>query len=252
MKIASMQPYVFPYLGYFQLIGAVNKLILYGRVKHRKQSWITRNYILDSGTGRPMLFVIPVDCVSSRASILDIRIKNEPDWRRKILKKIFLNYKRATHFDKVYPLLESIVHYRTEFLFQFNCHSIVGIAAYLKIPTPISVDEPYLDELENRLEERTKHFPDFDEKEYPTKTLRIIELCKREKADVYYNAIGGMDLYDKKHFERHGIQIGFLKSRPTIYKQYRNRFVPNLSIIDVMMFVEADEIKKMLSNYDII
>jgi hypothetical protein len=184
--------------------------------------------------------------------INETRIHNKFNWQRKLLRTIYVNYVKAPYFNDVYPLLENIINDQAEYLYDFNNHSIIEIAKYLNIQTPISTNEPYFDELEEHLAEKDKYYPDYDENKYPVRVLRILEICRKEGADIYYNAIGGRELYDKKLFRKHNIDLGFIKTKPLTYKQYQHEFVPGLSIIDVMMFNEPEKINAMLDDYELV
>ena len=81
---------------------------------------------------------------------------------------------------------------------------------------------------------------------------RTIDICKRLDADQYINAIGGQKLYSKEVFKKHGIKLNFIKTDLVEYRQFHNEFLPNLSIIDIMMFNSKKEIKEMLQKYVLI
>lgn len=247
-----MQAYTFPYLGYFQLIKAVDKYILYDRLNFIKEAWMNRNRILNSGTGTPQQFLIPLDGKSSNSMIYEVKIFNKFDWRKKLLNSIYLNYKKATQFEEVYSLLECLINYETATIADFNNNSIIGISKYLGINTAISTNEPYFDELEKKLTERRKYYGDYDPETYPLKILRVFEICRMEGADVFYNAIGGKELYNKDLFKHHGIDAGFINSEFRSYNQNQATFTPGLSIIDVMMFNSIEECGGLLDAYTII
>jgi hypothetical protein len=252
MKLGIMQAYTFPYLGYFQLIKAVDKYILYDRLSFIKEAWMNRNRILNSGSGSPQQILIPLDGKSSNSMIYEVKIFNKFDWRKKLLNSIYLNYKKAPQFEQVYALLVGLINYETESIADFNNNSITGISKYLGINTPISTDEAYFDEIENQLAVRNKFYSDYDPETYPVKVLRVFEICKNEGADVFYNAIGGKELYDKDLFRQHGIQAGFINSDLRPYDQNQATFTPGLSIIDVMMFNSVAECGGLLDSYTVI
>lgn len=252
MKLAIMQPYFFPYLGYFQLINAVDKYILYYRLNFIKEAWMNRNLVLNAGSGKPIHIFIPVVDKSSNKMINEVRIYNDFIWREKLLKTIFLNYKKAPFFDEVYPFLESIINKEFEYLYDFNNYSIIEIARHIGIETPIITDEGYFDELETNILNAEFSLISDGEEPIPLKVLRIFEICKYERANTFYNAIGGQKLYDKELFKKKNIDLGFIEMGPIIYKQFDHDFTPNLSIIDIMMFNSANNIQQMLNIYKII
>lgn len=252
MKLAIMQPYFFPYLGYFQLINAVDNYILYNRVNYKKKSWLNRNYMLSAGNGTPVQFGIPLTNASSNKMINEVKIHNNLNWRQKFLRTVFFNYKRAPYFNDVYPLIENIINARYEYLYTFNNNSIIKIADYLNIQTKIITDDAYFNELEAHLANRDKYFHNYDKHTYSARVLRVLEICKERNADVYYNAIGGQTLYDKELFRKHNIELGFIETKPITYIQFEHAFISGLSIIDVMMFNSLEKIHELLCEYDII
>ena len=81
---------------------------------------------------------------------------------------------------------------------------------------------------------------------------RVIDICKQEGAQRYINPVGGQKLYHRPHFAAHGIDLKFISGQPIQYPQYDHSFVPSLSIIDVLMFNDADSIKNLLNQYQLI
>ncbi|MCD4832931.1 MAG: WbqC family protein [Bacteroidales bacterium] len=250
MKLAIMQPYFFPYIGYFQLINSVDKYILYDNLAFIKEAWINRNYILNKSSYKKNYVIVPLEKKSSNKKISEIKIFNHYDWRKKILNALYLNYNHAINFDQTYILIEKLVNYETEYLSEFNKNSIIKICDYLQIKTKISCNEGYFNEVENLIAQVT--IEGFDREKYPTKTLRILEFCKRERANIFYNAIGGQNLYSKELFKEHNVLLGFIKTENFKYKQHSNLFINNLSIIDVMMFNPKNVIKDMLNEFNIV
>ena len=252
MKLAVMQPYIFPYLGYFQLINSVDKYILYYRLSFNNDSWMNRNRILDAGTGEPFSFTIPLTGKRFNEMINKVKICNQLNWRKKLLSAVYFNYKRAPFFSQVYPLAEKIVNFKCDYLSELNCNSVKEIVDYLNIKTPVSTDEPYFDDLEQALSQRDVHFSDYEVDQYPVKVLRVLEICKKEGAHIYYNAIGGRQLYDQKLFKKHDIELQFIKTKPYVYRQFQQPFVPDLSIIDVMMFNPPEKITELLNHFELV
>jgi hypothetical protein len=252
MKISIMQPYFFPYLGYFQLIHAVDKFILYKRVNFIKEAWMNRNFILNAGNGSKMQIACQLKNKSSYSLINEVRLHEKNSFAKKLLKTLYLNYRKSPYFNNVFPLIEYIFSNQYDYLYEFNNNSIIEIARYLMIKTIISTDENYFDELEVQLAEREKHFPQYDKNNYPVKLLRVFEICRKEGANIFYNAIGGSKLYNKERFRQANIELGFIEAKPVFYPQYNHSFVPDLSIIDVMMFNPVERFSEMLSGYDII
>lgn len=232
MKLGIMQPYFFPYIGYWQLMNAVDKYVIYDDVNFIKGGWINRNRILVNG--KPQYFNVQMKGSSPFKLINEIEINNSEISINKNLKTIYMAYHKAPYFSKVNLLIEKILKKQTPNLAEYVINSIKCITEYLNINTEIIISSkmPKNNELKNQ--------------------DKVIEICKKLNATEYYNAIGGMELYSFDDFRKSGINLSFLKTNDICYKQFNNEFVPNLSIIDVMMFNSQAEIKTMLDDFTLI
>jgi hypothetical protein len=231
-RLAIMQPYFFPYIGYFQLINAADIFIAYDNIKYTKKGWINRNRILQNG--KDAVFSIPL---KKDSDFLDIRNREiSADFKKaKLLNQIREAYRRAPHFERTFPLVERIVLEKETNLFKFILNSIRETCESLAIRTEIVVSSSL--QIDHSLSGKAK----------------VVALCRHVGADVYINAIGGRDLYSKEDFGAHGIELKFLKTKSFEYEQLGGKFVPWLSIIDVMMFNSPDAIRECLaSNYELI
>ncbi|KAB2847252.1 MAG: WbqC family protein [Melioribacteraceae bacterium] len=231
-KIAIMQPYIFPYIGYFQLINAVDKFVLYDDVNFINKGWINRNRILLNG--KDYLFTIPCEKASQNKLINEVEVKQEEKAVEKFLKTIKSSYNKAQFFTNVYEIIEKVFQFDKMLISEFAYKSIYSVMNYLGIEKEIV----------------------FSSKEYSNRELkkadRLIDICRQENCTNYINSIGGKDLYDKKYFEQNGISISFLKTENIEYNQFGNPFVPNLSIIDVLMFNDKNTVMKFLNQYTLI
>lgn len=227
--VAIMQPYLFPYLGYFQLLGMVDEYVVYDDVHFIQRGWIARNNILLDGQRRR--FSISLSQASQNRLINEIVIADD---FRKFLKTVEQAYRRAPHFSRVMPLLTRICDFPDRNLARFATHALGQIAAELEIETRIVVSSHLAKDNTLRAQER------------------ILSICKTLEADVYVNPEGGQTLYDREAFRSHGIELRFLHSDAEDYLQFGEAFVPHLSIIDVMMFNEIGAIRKMLGNYRLV
>lgn len=232
MKLGIMQPYFVPYIGFWQLLNAVDEYVIYDDVNFIKGGWINRNRILVNGNAQ--YFNIQMKGASSFKLIKDVEVDMSPVWRSKALSTITMAYKKAPYYAAVYPLLERIILCEETCLSAYVANSIQLISDYLGIKTKIWISS----ELE---QDRTLQAE-----------KRVLDICKRMGASEYYNAIGGQDLYSKEVFAEHGLKLSFLKTNPISYPQFRNEFVPNLSIIDVLMFNSPEEIQIMLGDYTLV
>lgn len=232
MKIGIMQPYFFPYIGYFQLIKSVDAFVVYDNIKYTKKGWINRNRILLNG--KEAIFSLPL---KKDSDSLDIRERElAADFNRdKLLNQIKGAYRRAPYFDQTFPLIERIVKYDDTNLFGFLHNSIVAICKHLLVDTEIIVSSGI--DVDHCLKNQD----------------RVLALCEALGASSYVNAIGGMALYSKEAFSERGVELKFIKPRLFTYPQFSNEFVPWLSIIDVLMLNSAEETSACLSGcYDLI
>lgn len=232
MKIGIMQPYFLPYIGYWQLLNVVDKYVIYDDVNYINRGWINRNRILFNSKDK--MITLSLKEVSQNKLIKEIELLNNEKEREKLLKTISQSYKKAPFYDEVYPLIEEILNFKEINLEKFLENSIKKIIEYLEIDTTILISSEI--EKDNMLKGKNK----------------ILDICKNLGASEYYNAIGGQELYSYEEFNKEGIKLKFLKSGNIEYKQFKNEFIPNLSIIDVMMFNSKEKIKEFLNNYTLI
>lgn len=232
MKLGIMQPYFFPYIGYWQLINAVDRYVIFDDVNYIKGGWIKRNQILINGEGR--MITLQVHNASQNVYINKINILEDPIYDKNLLKTIEICYRKAPQYENVFPVIKDIIMQCSRNLATYLEYSIKSICEYLSINTDIVVSSTL--NKNNNLKCQDK----------------VIDICKTLGADEYFNAIGGKDLYSYNDFASENIKLNFLKTGSIIYKQFKNKFVPNLSIIDVMMFNSLSEIHKMLNNYELI
>ncbi|KAA0991605.1 WbqC family protein [Dyadobacter aurulentus] len=232
MTIAIMQPYIFPYIGYFQLINAVDKFIIYDDVNFINKGWINRNNILVSGKAH--LFTIPLKDASQNKLISEVALSSGEPWQKKFLKTIQQSYQKAPYYQKVFVLIEEIVNLEVSTINELTLHALIRTCAFMDINTEIIPSSTIYN---------NTHLKGQD---------RILDICKQENARHYINPIGGMELYDKGKFEREGIKLDFIKSLSAPYIQFKNAFVPWLSVIDILMFNSPEEIRKQLKAYELI
>jgi hypothetical protein len=229
-KIGIMQPYLFPYLGYFQLVGSVDLFVLSDDLQYINKGWINRNRVLINGEARYIGF--PLKKASHLAKINERRFADDfPYHMEKMLKSIEHAYGRAQHFEDVYPLIEEIITFRETNLAKYAEHSIRRICRYLGIATAILISS------------ELQVSRDLDGQ------YRVIETVKRLSGDTYINPIGGVELYDYAHFRRNGITLKFHRMNDIRYRQFGRGFVPGLSIIDVLMFNSIPSVTSLLSSY---
>lgn len=232
MRLAIMQPYFFPYIGYFHLIAAVDVFIVYDNIKYTKKGWINRNRMLQNG--KDVMFSLPLKSDSDFLDVCERELAADFN-REKLLNQFKGTYRRAPYFAQTFPLVEQIVLHEDANLFRFLHHSIVRTCGHLGITTEIKISS------ENAIDHGLKNQD------------KVLALCEAVGANTYVNAIGGMELYSKDTFLEKGIDLKFIQSKPFEYAQFGDAFVPWLSIIDVMMFNSLDAIQACISaNYELI
>lgn len=228
-----MQPYFFPYIGYWQLMNAVDKYIVYDDVNFIKGGWINRNRILLNGEVK--YFNLPMLGASPNKAINEVGVNNELHEINKKLKLIEASYKKAPYFDAVYSIIEKSFACEKKNIAEFILNSFVLVNEYLGIETELILSSTLNKDNSKRAQDK------------------VIDICKLLEADEYYNAINGQSLYSKDEFEKNGIKLSFLCTKEIQYSQFDNaQFFENLSIIDVMMFNSKEEIQCMLNAFDII
>lgn len=232
MKVAVMQPYFFPYLGYFQLIDAVDLFVVYDNIKYTKKGWISRNRVLRHDEA--VVFSLALKRASDALDVRERELAADFDAGR-LLNQIREAYRLAPCFGQVFPVIEQVVQYGDRNLFRYLHNSIVKTCEYLGIDTRIAKSSDI--EIDHALRHQD----------------RVLAICEAVGASVYVNAIGGVELYSREAFQARGIELRFIRSKPFEYRQFDAPFVADLSIIDVMMFNSADAIAECLaSNYELI
>ncbi|NEV93951.1 WbqC family protein [Psychroflexus sp. YR1-1] len=232
-SIAVMQPYIFPYIGYFQLIKAVDEFVFYDDVNFIKRGWINRNRILINGTDK--LISIPCLQASQNKLINEVNVDFENKHYNKVILLIYHSYKKAPYFDSVYPILSKTFDIRSSTIAELAINSVKNILNYLEIEKKTIVSSK-----------------EFAFNRGLEKSERLIDITKKLEGNKYVNAFGGMDLYEKKDFKKFGIELQFLKSNIKSYKQFTNNFVPGLSIIDILMFNNKQSCIEMLSDFELL
>lgn len=211
-------------------MNAVDKFVILDDVNFINRGWINRNRILVNGKAH--LFTIPLKEASQNKLIKDIEILKVGSWRKKVLKTVEMNYKLAPFFDNIFPIIKKIISSDEYLISKFIVMSLMDIMEYLNIKTTLTKTSTIYENHHLKAAEK------------------IIDICRKENAKLYINPIGGLHLYSKERFEEEGIKLNFINTRPITYKQFRNEFVPWLSIIDVLMFNSKENINKYLNKYE--
>ena len=225
MKLAIMQPYFLPYIGYYQLIAAVDVFVVYDNIKYTKKGWINRNRMLMNG--QDAMFSLPLKKDSDSLDVVQRELAAHYS-RARLLNQFKGAYSQAPHFAETFALLERIVLSEESNLFRYIHRSLVETCAHLCIDTEIRVSSGI--GIDHNLKGQEK----------------VLALCRAVGADTYINAIGGTELYSREEFGSQGVELKFIKSKPYSYGQFGATFVPWLSIIDVLMFNSLDVVRECI------
>jgi len=229
MKLAIMQPYLFPYLGYFQLIRAVDAFVVYDDVNYIKGGWINRNFILAEGDKQ--LITLPLQGASPNQLINQVTVGNR---QNKLIETIRHRYGKAPQFSAVFALVENILRQHEKNLARFLDYQLRQICDYLGLHPKWYVSSSL--QKDNELRGQDK----------------VLAICEELGATHYINVPGGKSLYDREAFAGRGTQLSFIQPKAVAYRQFGNEFTPNLSIIDVMMFNDQAQCAKLLEEYELV
>ena len=232
VRIAIMQPYFLPYIGYFQLIHNSDQFVIFDNVQYIKGGWINRNRILING--RPHFITVPLRKASPNKTINALFLMDDGKWQQKLLTTIRTAYGRAPHFLDIYPVVEQILNCQNKSLSSFLEYSLLKVCELIKVSTPIT------------LSSRLAIDPAI------TGQDRVLAICKQLSATHYVNSIGGTALYSREVFEDNSLRLGFLRPEAIEYYQGVEEFVPTLSILDVLMFNSVEQTSSLLNKYSIV
>ena len=228
MNLAVMQPYFFPYIGYFQLIREVDAFVIYDDVNYIKGGWINRNYILANGNSQRV--TLPLKGASPNKLINQIEVAEG----NKILQSVRQSYGRAPHFQAAFPLIEKILSQAEKNLAYFLYYQLRLLCEYLEL----NPQWYFSSKLEKDRELRGQK--------------KILAICEELGATCYTNLPGGKALYDEEVFAAREIKLSFIQPQTLSYQQFDKKFISQLSIIDMLMFNDVEECKKLLSSYHVL
>lgn len=231
MRVAAMQPYFLPYIGYWQLLASVDKFLVLDDVAFIQRGWINRNRILVNGAAH--LFTMPVRQASQNRHINELELAVDEIWLKRFRCTLQQSYRRAPYFEETWGLVDTVLAECRGLLLPFLLNSIHIVAEHLKIETLVALASDLDPKPRNRGQER------------------ILDLCRREKATEYVNLPGGRELYDRERFRHDGIRLGFIDLEEVPYSQSSGQWTPWLSIIDVMMHMGRDGTREILGRYQI-
>lgn len=228
-----MQPYFFPYLGYFQLLQAVDRWVVFDDIQYVNRGWINRNRVLHPNPEKEWQYVtVPLHKLGRFDRICDVAIKQELKWQDELLGKLTAYRKRAPFYDQTMEFVSSCLLIKESNLSKFVVHTLKETASYLGIDTPITVQSELVLDLHD-----IEHAGQW--------ALRIAEELG---ASEYVNPLGGVAVFRDHEFSQAGIDLNFLRPCLADYSQRREKFLPGLSIIDVLMWNDRAEVRDMLHS----
>lgn len=233
MKIAIMQPYFMPYIGYFQLIKEVDKFVFFNDVNFIKKGWINRNQILNNK--EPKYFTVPLIKASQNKLICDTYLHDFSNWRIHFLKKIKQCYKNSTYYNESFEVIERILYKKNfEKIDDLTSTSVCEISKYLGINTSFVFSK------------------DLNYSKIGNGQHKIISISKLLGANTYVNLINGLNLYVKKDFDNEDLKLKFIKmNKIEYYQNSNNNFIPSLSIIDILMNNPKNDILSFMDSYSL-
>ncbi len=232
MKLGVMQPYFCPYLGYYSLIKHCDRFVLFDTVQFMRHGWIERNRVLKPAEGWQYI-AVPVDKESMRSAIKDVRVRNDPDWKDRILRQLEHYKKKAPFYRALTELLGDALDPKEISITRLNRRVLQGICGYLGIQ---------------------RELPIFSEMGLSIDTPQApggwaLAISKALGATEYVNSPGGVEIFDQEQYRAAGVPISFIKNNLKPYDQHRKNFEPGLSIVDVLMFNSPEAANALIDDY---
>jgi hypothetical protein len=236
MQLGMMQPYFFPYLGYFSLIAATDRWVVFDTAQYIRRGWVNRNRVLSSGRDGWKYVRVPVAHAARNTPIKDIRIDSRQDWQNELLRGLDIYQNRAAPwFDETMTFLEDVLKFQTDSLCDLLVHSLVQTCNLIGIPLQPDV-----------FSQMNLSLPDVS---HPGQWA--LEVARSLQATTYINLPGGREIFAPAAFDAAEIRLQFLTHRLPQYNQRQAEFIPGLSIIDVLMWNGPQETRRMIDEYDI-
>lgn len=234
-KVAIMQPYFFPYIGYISLIKGVDEFIIFDTPQFMRHGWIERNRIL-KGNGEWLYIKAPLSKHSRDTAIKDIALDETTDWRSKIMSQLDVYKKEAPYFTEVSVLVKRAIYAPAKTITELDEQALRLVCEYLEISTPIKTFSKM------GLDVKTPTAPD----EW------ALNIClAMGDTDEYWNPPGGKSFFTPKKYSENKIKLAFMSSELCVYPRGRYPFEPGLSIIDVLMFNNKKRVNEMLDSYEL-
>ena len=228
-----MQPYFLPYLGYWQLIRAVDSFILFDEAQYMRHGWINRNRILKPGPGWQYI-IAPLEKHHKEAAISDVLVKRGTEWKDRILRQLEHYKKKSSHFDETMDIVNKALYAASNDrrISAINMGIVETVCGHLDIDTRISLSSEY----------------SFDYSQVGDPGEWALHMCLQTGADMYVNPVSGSSLFDPSKFSAAGIRLFFHESMTQAYSQKRPH-EPGLSVIDSLMFNGVEGTRMLLDQY---
>lgn len=237
MKLGVMQPYFFPYLGYFDLISNVDLFIVYDTVQFIKQGWINRNRILHPNRLNWQYISVPVEKSSFHSSyrtpIQDVSISSTKAWQQHIIGQLAHYEKFAPFAREVINLVDDSLAIQESSISRLNIHVLERCVNHVGL----NFQYQYFSKIQMQMDVSL------------SAEERILDICEYFGATEYVNLPGGVDLYHPDAFERRNIKLTFRNLPTFVYPTGPYAFEPNLSIIDLLMWNKPEDIRKHLEEF---
>lgn len=235
MRLGIMQPYFFPYLGYFSLIKHTDHFIFFDTPQYERRSWMNRNRILNSNKEAAYISV-PLQKAPRETAIKDMLIDNSQNWKADMVAKMPHYKKHAPYYKETVELFERLLAPEYKSLADLNIATTTGICKHLGIGKEFQIF--------SQMDMNMDNVSEADE--------WALEITRQLGYDTYINPPGGMSFFDREKYKNAGIELQFLQSKLPPYVQRIGRFEPGLSILDVLMFNTVDEINAMLDEFELL
>lgn len=235
MKVACMQPYFFPYVGYIALVEAVDRFIIFDTPQYERKGWMNRNRILNPSNDWQY---IHAGVVKPRfgASIRDVKLVQSTDWKKRLFRQLEHYKKFAPYYSDVISWLESVFTPKYRTLIELNVGTLKAVCSVVGIHTPIEI------------------FSDLhlSINSVPHAGAWALEISRCLAAKTYTNPINGRKIFEPQEFTSAGICLNFLQHKLPEYSQGYRPFISGLSIIDVLMFNKPKEAREIICDYELV
>jgi hypothetical protein len=239
-RLGMMQPYFFPYVGYFSLIHATTHWIVFDTAQYMRRAWVNRNRVLSEGANSWNYLRVPILHAAREASICEIMIDQTQNWKEQLFRQLDVyRLRRAPYFhcvtqwlEKTLPECERCSSGRLSLLLvqllKATCE-FIGLPFRFQIFSQMQLNIP----------------PEMSPGDWAFEVSRKLEFT------TYVNAPGGRDLFNAAQFDQAGIRLRFVQPALTPYRQGRTPFIPGLSILDLLMWNSPEEVLNLVGQYSL-